>query len=192
MKKYLIFISILFVVLLFIGAPARRIYAPFKYRFLIKEYAERYNLDWLLVASIIYHESRFRPQAVSPKGARGLMQLMPDTAYEVAYKLGLEDVSLEDLFNPKTNLELGCYYFNSILKEFGGRIRFALAAYNAGIGSVYKWSKSQNQANLAYPSNNKPLYTKLGKYMYPETRRYVQKVYGTYRLLRTLDKVWRL
>lgn len=191
MKKYLIFVSVLFILLLFIGAPVRQVYAPFKYRSLVKEYAQKYNLDWLLVASIIYHESRFRPRAVSPKGACGLMQIMPDTAEEVANKLGWEKVSLEDFFNPRINLELGCWYFHNILKEFDGEPKLALAAYNAGRGIIYRWW-NQKQGNLAYPSNNKPKYSDISKQLYPETKRYVQKVYGTYRLLKTLDKVWRI
>lgn len=191
MKKYIIFVVLIFVILLFIGAPVRHIYAPFKYRSLVKAYAAKYDLDWLLVASIIYHESRFRRDAVSPRGARGLMQVMPDTAREIASKLGWDEVSSDDLFNPRINLELGCWYFNDIMKEFNNEPKVALAAYNAGRGNVYRWG-SQEQGSLAYPSSNKPEYDNIDEHIYPETEQYVYRVVGTYKLLKTLNKVWRL
>lgn len=171
MRRYIILVIAIFFLLLFIGSPLRQIYAPFRYRELVKYYAEKYSLDWLLVCSIIYHESRFRYKAESNKGARGLMQIMPETGYEIARKLGLEDFSIDNLFKPRINLEFGCYYFSSLIKEFNNDIRLALAAYNAGKGTVYRLNYSD---------------------LYPETRRYVSRVNSTYRLLVLLNKIWRL
>lgn len=191
MRRYIILVISIFFLLLFIGSPLRQVYAPFKYRGLIKHYAQEYNLDWLLVSSIIFHESRFRFNAVSNKGARGLMQIMPDTGFEVARKLGWLDFSLSDIFKPRINLELGCYYFNSLLREFNNDTRLALAAYNGGKGCIYRYYSGDN---LSYPTRNLGAvkYTDIQKYLYPETRRYVNKVNSTYRLLKLLDNVWKL
>lgn len=93
----------------------------------IEELARRYELDPLLVRAVIEVESNYNPAAVSPKGARGLMQLMPQTAR----RLGVRDS-----FNPVENLEGGVRYLKYLLTLFNGDKRLALAAYNAGEGAV--------------------------------------------------------
>lgn len=193
MKKYLISLGILFLLLFLVGAPVRYVYAPLKYRELVQQYADRYQLDWLLVTSIIYHESRFRPQAVSPRGARGLMQIMPTTGEEIAGKLGKVKFEPTDLFKPQVNLDLGCYYFSKLLTEFNGDVKLSLAAYNAGRGSVYRWCRKSTD-NFSYPSRKKyqPVYNDIKGQLYPETRQYVQRVSGTYELLSTLNKIWKI
>lgn len=194
MRRYIILAIATFFLLLLIFSPLRQVYAPFRYRGLIKHYAEIYNLDWLLVSSIIYHESRFRHWAESNKGARGLMQIMPETGFEIAKKLGWQDFSIDSLFKPRINLEMGCYYFNSLIREFNNDIRIALAAYNAGKGTVYR-CYSRGNYNLSYPTTasiRSTGYPDIQKYLYPETRRYVSRVNNSYRLLKLLDKVWRL
>ncbi len=193
MKKYLIALALLFLLLFLVGAPVRYVYAPLQYRALVKEYAERYQLDWLLVASIVYHESRFRAQVVSPRGARGLMQIMPATGEEIARKLGQERFVTADLFKPRINLDFGCYYFSKLLAEFNGDVKMSLAAYNAGRGSVYRWCK-QSSGKLSYPASKRyqATYSDISSEIYPETRRYVQRVCGTYQLLGALNKIWKL
>lgn len=191
MKKYIILVILVFILLLYIASPLRQRYSPFRYRGLIKHYAEKHDIDWLLVSSIIYHESRFRSKAESNKGARGLMQIMPGTGSELAEKLGWKNFSSDNLFSPKVNLELGCYFLNRLLKEFNNDINLALTAYNAGSGSIYKWY-SAKKGNLSYPSESPVKYNDIQEYLYPETRRYVNKVNGTYRLLKMLNKAWKL
>jgi soluble lytic murein transglycosylase len=187
MRRYVIIGVALFIIFLIVGSPLRHIYAPVKYRELVKHFAGKYNLDWLLVSSIVYHESRFRYNAVSNKGAIGLMQIMPDTGSEIARKLKFLDFSTDNLYRPLVNLEFGCYYFSKLLKEFNNDIRLALAAYNAGKGTVYK----------CISLNDNPLSTGRGypdikKYLKGETRHYVRNVNNTYRLLKVLDKFWHL
>jgi soluble lytic murein transglycosylase-like protein len=93
------------------------------------ETAERYNVDPLLVESVIAVESDYNPFAVSSKGARGLMQLMPQTA---------KRLSVADSFNPSQNIDGGVRYLKYLLSLFGDETH-AVAAYNAGEGAVLKY-----------------------------------------------------
>jgi soluble lytic murein transglycosylase-like protein len=92
--------------------------------------AARHNLDPLLVEAVILVESRDNASAVSPKGAVGIMQVLPETA---AW-LGLPDPA-----DPAVGLEAGCRYLAALLDHFGGDTELALAAYNAGPGAVRRW-----------------------------------------------------
>ncbi len=90
----------------------------------------RYNIDPLLIYSQMHQESSFKLKALSYKGARGLMQLMPATAV----RLGVTDI-----YNPKQNIEGGIKYMRWLLDKFGGDVSLALAGYNAGEGAVMKY-----------------------------------------------------
>lgn len=96
----------------------------------ILEVAARHGVDPALIAAVVQVESGFRPDVVSPKGAVGLMQLMPDTAA----LLGVSESS-----DPHHNLEAGTRYLAGLLEQFGGDVELALAAYNAGPGAVRHW-----------------------------------------------------
>jgi soluble lytic murein transglycosylase-like protein len=95
----------------------------------IKAACLKYSLDPALVKAIIHAESRFDPQAISPKGAVGLMQLDPITVWELGIK---------DPFNPKYNIDAGVRYLKDLLDTFAGDQKLALAAYNAGPTQVYR------------------------------------------------------
>ncbi len=90
---------------------------------LIVELAKKYEIDFALIKAMIRAESGFNPYAVSRKGAKGLMQLMPETALRM---------SVSNVFNPKENIEGGVRYFKYLLSLFNNDLRLSLAAYNAG------------------------------------------------------------
>ena len=113
----------------------RTIY-PIKYRGIIVEYSEKYNLSPELISSIINAESGFDKDSVSYSGAMGLMQVIPSTAVEISNKLGYNEY---DIFNPRTNIEFGCFYLRYLLDYYNEDLIYSLCAYNAGLNNVKHW-----------------------------------------------------
>ena len=93
------------------------------YDLLISEVSKKYEVDFALVKAIIRAESGFNPNAISRKGAKGLMQLMPETASRM---------NVANIFNPRENIEGGVRYLKYLLSLFNNDLRLSLAAYNAG------------------------------------------------------------
>ncbi|HXE72196.1 MAG TPA: lytic transglycosylase domain-containing protein [Candidatus Nitrosotenuis sp.] len=108
------------------GAPAD----PSAFDGIIREAAQKYNLDEALIRAVIRQESGFNPQATSPCGAMGLMQLMPGTA---------ADMGVTDAYDPRQNIMGGARYLRQMLDTFGGNLTKAVAAYNAGPGNVQQY-----------------------------------------------------
>lgn len=126
---------------------------PLQYRELIEFYAGEYNLQPAFVASIILNESSYSTSAESGVGARGLMQLMPDTAAWIAHKLGLDATySAEQLWEAETNIRFGCWYLNYLSKLFGGDPVTVASAYHAGQGEITGWL-----SNAAYSPDGRAL-----------------------------------
>lgn len=121
-----------------------------------------------LMLSIAREESYFDPQAASAVGAKGLMQLMPSTASEVA---AAHSVTNYNLFNPNDNIKLGNYYYAQLRSILSGLDVSAIAAYNGGIGSVNNWKSS-----IYYQETD----SFIEQIPYPETKNYVKKVLRTY------------
>ncbi len=94
-----------------------------QYDLLISEFSKKYGVDFALIKAMIRAESGFNPYAVSRKGAKGLMQLMPQTALRM---------NVVDIFDPRENIEGGVRYFKYLLTLFNNDLRLSLAAYNAG------------------------------------------------------------
>jgi soluble lytic murein transglycosylase-like protein len=106
---------------------------------LVRAAAASGGIDWSLLAAVAREESRWDPRAVSAVGARGLVQLMPATAAAVAERIGRAKPSGDDLFDPKTSLELGAAELARLLDVFGGRLGPVVAAYNAGEIQAQLW-----------------------------------------------------
>lgn len=129
------------------------------------------SANWTMIHAISRQESQFYPRAISPVGARGLMQLMPATARETAGKLGV-GYDESQLWNPGYNMRLGSSYFQRMLNYYGGSYVLAVAAYNAGPGNVNRWLSANGDPRLAGTDvvewvEDIPIF---------ETRNYVQRV----------------
>ncbi|MDR1087369.1 MAG: lytic transglycosylase domain-containing protein [Endomicrobium sp.] len=147
-----------------------------RYNNYIDEYSNKFSVDFLLVRSIIKKESNLNPEAISNKGAVGLMQIMPKTAREIATQLGVSDYSSEKLKEPQINIMFGTYYLKKLLDYYNNNLILALAAYNAGIGNVDMWCKeipnvSSNPTKI--PFNETKNYVKSVMFIY--------KVHNSYR-----------
>ncbi|MEO5656471.1 MAG: transglycosylase SLT domain-containing protein [Nitrospiria bacterium] len=100
------------------------------------------RVDPFLVAGLIREESVYDPRAVSPVGALGLMQIMPDTGRRMARAAGLTDFTVDQLLTSEVNITLGVRYLAGLLERFAGNEAYAVAAYNAGPEAVIKWIES--------------------------------------------------
>lgn len=154
----------------------KKIY-PTKYSEYVYQYAEEYEVDPLLVFSIIKAESNFNPNVVSSSGAIGLMQLMDTTAEELARKLEITFTKKSSLYHPELNIRLGTKYFSELQKEYKGNISLALTAYNAGLGNVKKWIEQGTIQADGGDIENIP---------YKETNNYVRKILRDYKIYQEL------
>ncbi len=130
----------------------------------MRDAAKTYNVDFELLQAMIVAESGFDRLAVSPKGAVGLMQLMPDTAKRFGVNADKKNTVEEKLRDPKTNINAGAKYLRTLINMFPGKLELAIASYNAGEGAVQKYG------NKIPP--------------YKETQNYVSTVIQTYLALK--------
>ena len=123
---------------------AERAQHPLVYADFITAYAAAQSLDPALVCAIILCESSYNPKAESYLGARGLMQLMEDTAGWIAHKLDEDDASytFDRLYDPETNIRFGTWYLGYLSRRFGGDPVKIVCAYHAGQGNVDAWLKN--------------------------------------------------
>lgn len=154
-----------------------RLVFPWPLRDAVISEARKFDLDPYLLAGLIRQESLFRPGVTSRAGARGLMQLMPATAAEIAQRLGVE---WHDrlLGVADANLHLGAAHLASLVRRFGGDEILALAAYNAGGRPVEQWRR-----RWGHPTDQVQF---IDRIPYPETRRYVRTVVRNRALYRAL------
>jgi soluble lytic murein transglycosylase len=149
---------------------------PFGWRSEVTTAAQRVGLDPFLVAALVREESSYYPRALSPVGARGLMQLMPATARPMAEHRGLAFAGGELLDDPGANIEIGTAFLAGLLREFKDE-RLALAAYNAGPGRVRQWWQARQTSDIEAFVEQIP---------FDETRGYVKRVMFSWQEYRRL------
>lgn len=175
-KLIIVLIFIVIIVLLNINNIMQYFY-PLKYENYIVKYSKQYGLDPLLVAAIIKTESNFNPDAKSSKNAYGLMQITDSTADWAAEKMEIQNFKPDMLYDPETNIKMGCWYLHELSTEFNGNMDVILAAYNGGRGNVQRWlndySHSKDGKSLSYIP-------------FRETDKYVKRVNVNYKIYKKL------
>lgn len=173
---FLVIVGLLFIQSEWLG---RTIY-PIYYKDEIKRNAELYKLDPLLVASVIRVESNYKPEAISPKGAIGIMQVMPDTAKWILAHEDFDSITVDDVGRkPDAGIRIGTWYIQDLLRQFDGNLVVTLAAYNAGPGNVRQWLKERKWDGTESTISDIP---------FGETRHYVQKVLYYYNKYKQVHK----
>ena len=169
-------IAILFVVF---KDKLLKILYPKTYSEIISVYAEEYDVEENLIYAVIKAESNFESQAVSNRDAIGLMQIVEETAIDVAKKnnidIDTENIE-EEILDIDNNINIGTKYLSTLLTQYGN-IEVALAAYNAGIGTVNNWIEKQIIQADGSDIENIP---------YKETNNYVRKILRDYRIYNEL------
>lgn len=139
----------------------------------MEKYSEENGLDRYLVYAVIKAESNFNPNVKSNADARGLMQLMEETAVERSNVIDNEDVEAYDLYDPETNIKLGTSYLSYLLNLYDGNTVLAIIAYNAGLGNVQQWIKDGVIKSDGSDIENIP---------FKETENYVRKILRDYQM----------
>jgi len=152
----------------------KEVVLPLRHEDIIRQQAHEKHLDPALVAAVIYTESRFRDQT-SHAGAKGLMQLTPDTAKFVERLSGGSTFQVSDLSTPQVNIAYGTYYLRYLLDRYGDNEALALAAYNGGEGNVDRWVDAARRQGKALSIDAIP---------FGETRAYVRAVQSAKRQYR--------
>jgi soluble lytic murein transglycosylase len=149
-----------------LGEAVREFTLPLRHDDIIRQQASDKDLDPALIAGVIYEESRFRDQT-SHAGARGLMQITPETAAFIARQSGGSRFTQADLATPQINIAYGAYFLRYLIDHYEGNEDAALAAYNAGITNVDGWVDEAGGVEGFEVGQHVP---------FPETRAYVNNV----------------
>lgn len=176
---WIISIVIIIVFLAFNKNNILKIFYPKKYEEIVSLYAKEYNVDENLICAVIKAESNFDENAVSNKNALGLMQIMEETAKDVAKKSNIElnqENIKEDILNANNNIKIGTKYLSILLDKYKN-IELSLAAYNAGTGNVDNWIEKKILNKDGSNIENIP---------YKETNMYVRKILQNYKIYNRL------
>jgi soluble lytic murein transglycosylase len=148
------------------GEVVREITLPLRHDDIIRQQAADKDLDPALIAAVIYEESRFRDQT-SHAGARGLMQITPETADFIARRSGGIRFEQSDLASPQINIAYGAWFLRYLIDHYEGNETLAIAAYNAGLTNVDGWVGEAGGPEAFDTARHIP---------FPETRAYVANV----------------
>jgi len=154
-----------------LNGALRRLALPLEDARTIRLQAAADHLDPALIAAVIYAETKFDART-SATGARGLMQIEPETAAFIASSLGQRAFRAEELADPATNIAYGSWYLGFLLRHYAGAEVPALAAYNAGVGNVDRWLGEARAAGRPFG---------IARIPYPQTRAYVERVLAAQR-----------
>ena len=149
-----------------------------RYDTLIADVARKHGLDPLLVRAVVWRESAFQPAMVGTSGERGLMQVGEAAAQDWAKARKIETFAPTDLFDPKTNLEVGAWYLRQALerwREKADPLPFALAEYNAGGTRVERWIEESGRGEAATARDL------MQAIDFPTTRRYIETITARHR-----------
>ena len=161
-------LSIAFLILVIILVKELNVYNLIRKQFYkqdyseyVTKYAEENKIDPMWIYAIIKVESNFNSNATSGSGAKGLMQLMDNTASDIAKELKIEKFEPNMLYNPEINIMIGVRYFDNLLSKYNENYYLAIAAYNGGIGNVDSWLEKgiinkdgSNIENIPYKETN--------------------------------------
>jgi soluble lytic murein transglycosylase len=143
---------------------------------LIRSVAAGHGLDPMLVKAVVWRESRFDSQKFGTAGERGLMQVSEKAALEWAREMKVDNFHIEELFDPKTNLEAGTWYFRRAVEHWQNQadpLPFALAEYNAGASRALRWAGGADTKAIASKTFRE-------KIDFPGTRKYVDSIIARY------------
>ena len=123
---------------------------PVKYRAELLKYANTNKVDPRFLLAIMMQESSFRANAKSPAAARGLLQLVFDTALKYNKQAGFPNLQPDDLYDPATNIAIGTFYVAELKDEFGGLYEAIATSYNGGEDNAARWLNAQNRKNREF------------------------------------------
>lgn len=183
-KKIFIIIIAILIIVVFLGIFKNKILKiiyPKTYKEIVSVYSEKYNVEENLVFALIKAESNFNSEAVSHRDAIGVMQIMEETAKDVANKnsIKIENENIkQELLKIDNNINIGTKYLSTLLEKYKNK-EIAVAAYNAGIGTVDGWIQKGIIKSDGSDIENIP---------YKETNNYVRKILRNYKLYKELYK----
>lgn len=183
-KKIFIIIIAILIIVVFLGIFKNKILKiiyPKTYKEIVSVYSEKYNVEENLVFALIKAESNFNSEAVSHREAIGVMQIMEETAKDVANKnsIKIENENIkQELLKIDNNINIGTKYLSTLLEKYKNK-EIAVAAYNAGIGTVDGWIQKEIIKSDGSDIENIP---------YKETNNYVRKILRNYKLYEELYK----
>ena len=150
------------------AGPGRASMRPRAYEQIVREVAAERGIDHNLLLAVMRVESVYSPRIVSYAGAIGLLQIMPRTGRLIARSMGREGFGIDDLLDPRTNIEFAAWYLSSLIRRFDGRVPLAVASYNGGPHNVRRW--------MSEHSDGMPVDAFCERIPFDQTHRYVRRV----------------
>lgn len=172
-KRLIIFTFIILTCLTIITIIFKTFVYPRKYKDIVEKASKKFNVDPNLVYAVMKQESKFDENAVSLSGAKGLMQIMDNTAKDMVKNIDTINKDNYDIYDPYTNIFIGTKYISYLISHFEGNYYLAITAYNAGLGKVDSWLDESYKEYTEY--------TKIVDLIeYTETKNYLVSVLNNY------------